>query len=164
MTTKYERLFSTIKIGPLELRNRVMKTPAVSGLATEDGWVTEGTKERYRREAMGGLGAIALEPVVIQPSKSTGNIRLSDDRFIPGVKEVVKIMREQDRDLKIGVQFVYFPKVARSGWRQKVEDLTRDGGERFSNSRDRLEDITVSSGQPEYPKGFTGGGERGSLS
>lgn len=126
MATKYERLFSPIKIGPLELRNRVMKTPAVSGLATEDGWVTEGTKERYRREAMGGLGAIALEPVVIQPSKSTRNIRLSDDRFIPGVKEVMDVMRAQDRDLKIGVQFVYFLKVARSGWRQKVEDLTRD--------------------------------------
>lgn len=126
MTTKYERLFSPIKIGPLELRNRVVKTPAVSGLATEDGWVTEETKERYKREAMGGLGAIALEPVVIQPSKSTRNIRLSDDRFIPGVKEVVSIMRAQDRDLKIGVQFVYFLKVARSGWRQKVEDLTMD--------------------------------------
>ena len=126
MEPNYKRLFSPVKIGPLQLRNRVMKTPAVSGLATEDGWVTEETKERYKREAMGGLGAIALEPVVIQPSKSTHNIRLSDDRFIPGVQELVKVMRAQDPDLKIGVQFVYFPKVSRSGWRQTVEDLTRE--------------------------------------
>lgn len=124
MVRNFERLFSPIKIGSLELKNRVMKTPAVSGLATEDGWVTAETKERYKREALGGLGAIALEPVVIQPSKSTRNIRLSDDRFIPGVKQVVDLMRAQDSELKIGVQFVHFFKVARSGWRQKLEDLT----------------------------------------
>ncbi len=123
---KYEKLFSPINIGSLTLVNRVMKTPAVSGLATEDGWVTEETKERYKREAMGGLGSIALEPAVIQPSKSTRNLRLSDDRFIPGLSEVVDLMRQQDPELKIGVQFVHFLKVARSGWRQKWEDLTLD--------------------------------------
>ncbi len=123
---KYEKLFSPINIGNVTLRNRVMGVPFVSGFATEEGWVTEENKERYKREARGGLGALTIEPGVVLPSRSSHNIRFSDDRFIPGVKEIVDIMREQAPGLKIGMQLSFFLKTSRKGYIQKCEDLTLD--------------------------------------
>jgi len=123
---KYEKLFSPTRIGNVTLRNRIMGVPFVSGFATEEGWVTDENKERYKREAMGGLGALTLEPGVVLPSRSSHNIRFSDDRFIPGVKELVDIIRKQDPDIKIGMQLSHFLKTSRKGYIQWVEDLTHD--------------------------------------
>ncbi len=120
----YENLFSPIKIGNVTMKNRLMGVPFVSGLATEDGSVTEENKERYKREAMGGMGAITIEPGVVLPSKSSHNIRFSSDDYIPGVKEIVDLMREQDPELKIGMQLSHFLKTSRKGYIQWVEDLT----------------------------------------
>jgi 2,4-dienoyl-CoA reductase-like NADH-dependent reductase (Old Yellow Enzyme family) len=123
---KYEKLFSPTRIGNVTLKNRIMGVPFVSGFATEEGWVTDENKERYKREAMGGLGALTLEPGVVLPSRSSHNIRFSDDRFIPGVKELVDVIREQDPDIKIGMQLSHFLKTSRKGYIQWVEDLTHD--------------------------------------
>lgn len=123
---KYEKLFSPITMGGVTFRNRIMGVPFVSGFATEEGWVTDENKERYKREAIGGLGARTIEPGVVLPSRSSHNIRFSDDRFIPGVKEIVDIMRGQDPDLKIGMQLSHFLKTSRKGYIQWVEDLTLD--------------------------------------
>ena len=95
----------------------------VSGLATEDGFVTEATKERYKREAMGGPGAFVIEAAVVLPSRSLYNLRISDDRFTQGLTELVDLMRAANPEVKIGIQIMHFLKIARSGWRQKVEDF-----------------------------------------
>ena len=67
----YPNLFSPIKIRGVTFPNRVMRTSMVSGLATEDGLVTDPLKERYRREAKGGAGSIVVEAAVILDRKST---------------------------------------------------------------------------------------------
>ncbi|MGB2884595.1 MAG: hypothetical protein WBC47_03310, partial [Dehalococcoidia bacterium] len=101
---KFEKLFSPLTLRGVTFKNRLMGVPFVSGFATEDGTVTADNKERYKREAMGGMGSITIEPGVVLPSRSSHNIRFSDDSYIPGVREIVDIMREQDPDLKIGMQ------------------------------------------------------------
>ena len=123
---KFEKLFSPLTLRGVTFKNRLMGVPFVSGFATEDGTVTEDNKERYKREAMGGMGSITIEPGVVLPSRSSHNIRFSDDSYIPGVREIVDIMREQDPDLKIGMQLSHFLKTSRKGYIQKVEDLTDD--------------------------------------
>ena len=103
--------------------NRVQRTSMVSGLSTEDGWVTDELKKRYQREAKGGAGSMVVEAAVIIPSKSSDNLRVSDDCCLPGLTELVKAIREVNREVKIGLQIMQFLKLSRTGWRQKVEDF-----------------------------------------
>jgi 2,4-dienoyl-CoA reductase-like NADH-dependent reductase (Old Yellow Enzyme family) len=95
----------------------------VSGLSTEDGWVTDELKKRYQREARGGPGSMVVEAAVIIPSKSSYNLRISDDGFLPGLTQLVKAIREANQAVKIGLQIMQFLKISRTGWRQKVEDF-----------------------------------------
>jgi 2,4-dienoyl-CoA reductase-like NADH-dependent reductase (Old Yellow Enzyme family) len=95
----------------------------VSGLSTEDGWVTDELKKRYQREAKGGAGAMVVEAAVIIPSKSPYNLRISDDRSVPGLTELVKGIREVNQGIKIGIQIMQHLKLSRTGWRQRVEDF-----------------------------------------
>jgi NADPH-dependent glutamate synthase beta subunit-like oxidoreductase/2,4-dienoyl-CoA reductase-like NADH-dependent reductase (Old Yellow Enzyme family) len=120
---KYPRLFSPLKIRGITFPNRIMSTAAVTRLASEDGHVTQNIKDRYQRLAMGGVGSIVVEAAVVLPSRSSFNLRVSDDQFIDELKDFVAGIRKKSPDVKIGLQLIHFLKVARTGWRQKVEDL-----------------------------------------
>jgi dimethylglycine catabolism A len=119
----YEKLFSPIVMRGVTFPNRIQRTSMVSGLATEEGWVTNDLKKRYQREAKGGVGSIVVEAAVIIPSKSPYNLRISDDGLVPGLTEVVKAIREVNGEVKIGIQIMQHLKLSRTGWRQKVEDF-----------------------------------------
>ena len=123
---EYEEIFSSITMRGATFPNRIQRTSMVSGLATEDGFVTEDLKKRYQREAKGGVGSIVVEAAVVIPSKSPYNVRISDDRFAPGLAELVKAIREINQEVKIGIQIMQFLKISRSGWRQKVEDFKKE--------------------------------------
>ena len=120
---KYEKLFQPVTMRGVVFPNRIQRTSMVSGLTTEDGDVTDDLIKRYQREARGGVGAIVVEAAVIIPSKSPYNLRISDDSFVPGLTNVVKGIREANKETKIGIQIMQHLKLARSGWRQKVEDF-----------------------------------------
>ena len=119
----YEKMFSPMTIRGVTLPNRIMRTSMVSGLATEDGLVTDALKARYRREAKGGVGSLVVEAAVVLPSRSSYNLRISDDSFTEGLKALVDAIRDADPAPKVGLQIMHFLKIARSGWRQKVEDF-----------------------------------------
>jgi len=131
---KYPTLFSPLTIKSCTFPNRIMLTAAVTRLAAEDGHVTQNLTDRYTRIARGGVGSMVVEAAVVLPSRSSFNLRVSDDQFIDELKELVKAIRKVNPDLKIGLQLIHFLKVARSGWRQKVEDL-------------KVEEISVIPGQ-----------------
>jgi 2,4-dienoyl-CoA reductase-like NADH-dependent reductase (Old Yellow Enzyme family) len=120
---RYEKLFSPITMRGVTFSNRIQRTSMVSGLSTEDGWITDELKKRYQREAKGGAGAIVVEAAVIIPSKSPYNLRISDDRSLPGLTELAKAIREANQEVKIGIQIMQHLKLSRTGWRQKVEDF-----------------------------------------
>lgn len=120
---QYSNLFSSITMRDLTLPNRIMRTAMVSGLATEDGHVTDDLKERYQRESKGGVGSIVVEAAVVLPSRSSYNLRISDDNFIDGLKGLVDAIRRANPEPRIGIQIMHFLKIARSGWRQKVTDF-----------------------------------------
>ena len=104
--------------------NRIQLTAAVTRLAEEKGHVTKAIIDRYKRIARGGLGSMVVEAAVVLTSSSSHNLRISDDQFVPELKEMVDEIRTANPEVKIGLQIMHFLKVARSGWRQKVEDLT----------------------------------------
>ncbi len=117
------RLFEGFRIGgKLEVSNRVMVPPMVTRLATETGEVTDKLVERYLLYAMGGAGFVVTEPVSVKEQKSGQLLRLSDDRFIPGVRNLAQRIHGETA-AKVGVQVIHFLKISRSGYRQTVEEL-----------------------------------------
>lgn len=119
----YKNLFSQMTIKGLTFQNRIQRTSMVSGLATEDGHVTDDLIKRYQREAQGGAGSIVVEAAVVLPSRSSYNLRISDDSFIGALTNLVDAVREANPDTRIGIQIMHFLKIARSGWRQRVSDF-----------------------------------------
>ena len=138
---KFKHLFSPVNVRGCIFPNRIMSTAAVTRLATEDGHITETITSRYRRMAKGGLGAMVVEAAVVLPSRSSFNLRVSDDAFLDELRGFVDDIREVNPEVQIGLQLIHFLKLSRSGWRQKVEDL-------------KLEDIQA------IPEQFAGGALR----
>jgi len=121
---KYPNLFSMIGIRGCPLPNRIMSTAAVTRLAAEDGHITQALTDRYKRLAKGGVGAMVVEAAVVLPSRSSFNLRVSDDQFVPELRKFTDEIRAVNAEVKIGLQLIHFLKLSRSGWRQKVEDLS----------------------------------------
>ena len=118
------KLFEPYNIaGKLELANRIVMPPLVTRLATNEGEVTEELVDRYLLYARGGVGLIITEAVSVKKQKSGPLLRLSEDRFIPGLKGLVDQIHDAS-DSKVAPQLIHFLKISRSGYRQKVEDLT----------------------------------------
>lgn len=117
-------LFDAFSINEkLELKNRIMMPPVVTRLATTEGMVTDALIDRYLLYAKGGSGIVVTEAVSVKKQKSGQLLRLNDDEFIPGLKNLTTRIH-QETDAKIAPQIIHFLKIARSGYRQKVEDLT----------------------------------------
>ena len=119
----YTKLFSPVQFGTLTVPNRLQRTSQVSGLATEDGHVTPELTRRYQREAQGGVGSLVVEAAVVNPSRSSFNLRISDDSFVPELKEMVAAIRHSNPLAVVGLQIMHFLKISKSGWRQRVSDF-----------------------------------------
>jgi 2,4-dienoyl-CoA reductase-like NADH-dependent reductase (Old Yellow Enzyme family) len=118
------KLFEPYKInGKLQLRNRVILPAIVTRLATETGEVTGDLLERYELYARGGVGMIVTEAVSVKKQKSGPLLRISDDSFTEGLKTLSERVHAVS-DAKVGPQLIHFLKLSKSGYRQKVEDLT----------------------------------------
>ena len=88
------RLFSSIKLGPLNFEQRTWSSGIGSLSATEDGFVTDDVIEWYRRFAKGCPGAIVVEATGIRDIPSGPLLRIGDDRFIPGLELLARTVRE----------------------------------------------------------------------
>ena len=86
------RLFSPGKMGPMQLRNRVVMAPMVVQLASESGAVTQRTVDYYVRRAAGGAGLVIVEASYIAPEAKAFACQLGIDRdgLVPGHFELVE--------------------------------------------------------------------------
>ena len=121
----FPTLLSSFSLGPLKLINRIVHTPVVTRLENEDGTVTPLLKERVLRITKGGVGYFILGAAGVIDKRSGPLLKICDDRFIPGLAELVKEVHGET-DSKIGLQIVHFLKLAKTGYRQKVEDLVSE--------------------------------------
>ncbi|MBP1730488.1 MAG: hypothetical protein H6Q55_917 [Deltaproteobacteria bacterium] len=118
-------LFEPFEFSGMRLKNRIVSVPVVSNLATEDGYVTEDLIERYRRIAEGGTAWTIIEDVVVLARKSPFNLRIWDDKFVPGLKKLTDEVHRVP-DARIGIQLGHFLKISMKGYRQTVEELTKE--------------------------------------
>ena len=117
------KLLEPLRIGAMAVPNRVLVPAMVTRLSGEDGFINQNVIERYVRYARGHVGLIVVEAMAIHDSKSGPLLRISDDRFIPGHRELVARVHDAGPS-KIVPQIIHFMKVARSGWRQTIDTLT----------------------------------------
>lgn len=107
----------------LTVNNHIMMPPVVTRLATTKGEVTDALIERYVLYGRGGAGIVVTEAVSVKRQKSGQLLRLSEDEFIPGMRQLTERFHGET-DSKIAPQIIHFLKIARSGYRQTVNDLT----------------------------------------
>ncbi len=117
------KLLEPLDINGMVIQNRTLVPAMVTRLSGEDGFVTPDITERYVRYAQGGIGLIVVEAMAVHTAKSGPLLRIGEDRFIDGQRDMVQQVHDAS-DSKIVPQIIHFMKVARSGWRQTIDSLS----------------------------------------
>ena len=86
------KLFETTTINGMKLANRFVRSATWEGLAAEDGSCTPALKDLYVDFAKGGVGLLITSHVYVRRDGmgSPRQLGLSDDRFIPGLREMTE--------------------------------------------------------------------------
>ncbi len=105
---EFKRLFSPGKIGPMELKNRIIFPPICTVFAGEWGQVTDTIIDWYARIARGGAALVVVE--VTYTSTAVDNVRqlarqvrADDESYIAGLSCLAEAVHENGA--KIGIQF-----------------------------------------------------------
>lgn len=108
------RLFQPASLGPLQLEERTWVPAMVPWRATEEGEITDNVLEWYERFAQGQPGAIVVEATGIRDIPSGPLLRIGDDRFIPGLKELTQTVQQaSDGRTRLLIQIIDFLAVRR---------------------------------------------------
>ncbi len=91
----YPMLFSPIKVGTQEVKNRVFMPPVSTNLA-DHGYVTDALVDHYAARAKGGVGLIITEVVTVEPTYTylPGDMCCYDDTFIPGWEKLAAAVHQ----------------------------------------------------------------------
>lgn len=89
-------LFQPLRIGPLEIPNRLIMPPVKLGYGTRAGEVTERHIAFYRRRAEGGVGLIVTEPMYVAPNgkEIPTQLGLYEDHLVEGLKRLVEAVHD----------------------------------------------------------------------
>jgi 2,4-dienoyl-CoA reductase-like NADH-dependent reductase (Old Yellow Enzyme family) len=118
-------LFDPFTLNGLTLPNRLCVPAMVTRLCGEDGFVNQNISDRYMNFARGEAGLIVIEAMAVHRSKSGPLLRICGDEFKPGLSELVSKMHAISPS-RVAPQIIHFLKISRTGWRQKVSDLSID--------------------------------------
>ena len=91
------KLFEHIRIGSVEVRNRIVMAPMTTHFAA-DGYVTGRMIRFYERRARGGVGLITVEDGIVDfpIGNNTDNpLAIDDNRYLPGLKKLASAIRSQ---------------------------------------------------------------------
>ena len=89
--------FTSISIGSLNLRNRLLMAPVKTGFATVDGDVTPRLIDYYARRAQGGVAAIIVEPCYVDAvgKEHPKQLGISEDNHVSGLRDLVSAIHAQ---------------------------------------------------------------------
>jgi len=108
------RLFSPVTVGSLTLGQRTWVPAMVPWRASEDGFVTPEVLEWYECFARGRPGAIVVEATGIRDVPSGPLLRAGHDRFLPGLRELVRVVREASGgETRLFIQLIDFLSIRR---------------------------------------------------
>ena len=109
------RWFSPIRIGARLVAEQRTWVPAmVPWRATEDGFVTPAVLEWYGRFSQGRPGVLVVEATGIRDIRSGPLLRIGDDRFLPGLRSLVDVVRARSEGhTRLFIQLLDFLTVRR---------------------------------------------------
>ena len=106
--------FSPLRVGRLELAERTWVPAMVPWRATDDGQVTPEVLAWYERFAAGQPGALVVEATGIRDIPSGPLLRIGDDRFLPGLAELVRTVRRASGGrTRLFIQIIDFLRIRR---------------------------------------------------
>lgn len=113
-------LFQPLRSGALTLSSRTWVPAMVPWRATSDGFVTPDNLEWYKRFAAGQPGALVVEATGIRDIASGPLLRIGHDRYLPGLSELVKTVREASQGrTRVLIQIIDFLSVKRRPDKQR---------------------------------------------
>ncbi len=105
-------LFQPIRVGSFEARARTWVPAMVPWRATEAGFVTPELLEWYGRFARGQPGVLVVEATGIRDVPSGPLLRIGHDRFLPGLQELVRVVREGSQErTRLCIQIIDFLRI-----------------------------------------------------
>ena len=95
MENQLRKLFEPIKIGPMEIKNRIVM-PAMGLNLGADGQVTDSFKAFYEERARGGVGliVIGLAPLLDLGPILSSMVGVYSDELIPGLRQFADLMHK----------------------------------------------------------------------
>jgi len=85
------KLFSPIRIGTMELKNRIVMAPMHTNFANEDGSLTQKELDFFETRAKGGVGLITLPSIGVDcVAPFPHNLVLWNNKFIPGFRKLAE--------------------------------------------------------------------------
>lgn len=90
------KLLSPIKIGNLEIKNRVIMAPMTCNFA-KDGFITDQMIDFYEERARGGVGIITVEDGIVDfplGNNARNPVAIDGDRYIPMLKKLSSAIKK----------------------------------------------------------------------
>jgi len=107
-------LFSPLRVGGFETRTRTWVPAMVPWRATEEGFVTPEVLDWYGRFADGRPGVLVVEATGIRDVPSGPLLRIGHERFLPGLRELVEVVRERSGGTtRLLIQIIDFLRIRR---------------------------------------------------
>jgi len=122
MGVNLKNLFSPGLIGKMELKNRIIMAGMGTSLEPEDGTVDWRTIDFYAERARGGAALLIVGVGAIDHPYGlalTNQLGLSDDKFIPGLKELADAVHAEGA--KLAIQLHHAGKVAMSDFGRGID-------------------------------------------
>ena len=120
-----KNVFETAQLCALKVKNRLVRSAAWEGIATEDGGITEPAYVLYEELAKGGVGAIitGFTSVSDHDFYIDGPMRLSSDALIPQHQRLVELIHQENcaviAQLALGAYY-------RQGIQAEPDEMTTD--------------------------------------
>jgi len=111
----FTNLLAPVRIGHLELKNRIVMPAMSTNYADREGLVTQRLIDYYAERAAGGVGLIIVECGSVCYPEGRFNLNqlgLHDDKFLPGLTRLIDAIHRHDA--KVAVQLVHGGKRAGS--------------------------------------------------
>jgi 2,4-dienoyl-CoA reductase-like NADH-dependent reductase (Old Yellow Enzyme family) len=149
------RLFSEVQVGQVTLAQRTWVPAMVPWRASEDGVVTPDVLDWYRCFARGRPGAIVVEATGIREVPSGPLLRIGHDRFLRGLRELVRVVREaSDGQTRLFIQIIDFLTIRRrpDPARYFAQFLAITARHRAAHGHDEASDETMRTWLASLPR------------
>ena len=114
------QLFQPIRVGSVQLASRTWVPAMVPWRASEEGHVTPSVLAWYERFARGRPAALVVEATGVRDVASGPLLRISDDRFLPGLERLTEcVRRASNGETKLFIQIIDFLSIRRRPPAQK---------------------------------------------